>query len=268
MRRRDFIVMAGAAAFAWPHVARAQQAGRLVRIGIVSGQPRTASIWVSFGQRLRELGYREGENLAFEYVDAHGEPRLIDEAMREFVRRKVDMIVASGNDIVLKSAIAATTIVPIIMVAIDYDPVERGYVKTLSHPGGNITGVFFEQVELAAKRLELLHQAFPSLHAATVFWDTLSADQWHALQRASAALNLRLAGVEMRQQPYDYEQALSASPSDARGFLVPMTSSIFFRDRARIAEFALQHRIPSIFALREWVDAGGLISYGPSITGM
>ncbi|HEV2547533.1 MAG TPA: ABC transporter substrate-binding protein [Stellaceae bacterium] len=268
MRRRALLLAIGAALLALPLMSRAQAPAKLVRVGIVSGQPRTEPLWTAFDQRLRELGYREGENLTIEYLDAHGETRLIREAMQELVRRKVDIIVASGNEIVLRSALAATTTLPIVMVAIDYDPVERGYVKTLAHPGGNITGLFFQQVELAAKRLELLHQAFPDLHGATVFWDAASADQWHALERAGAALNLRLVGVEMREQPYDYEQALSAAPTAARGVLVQMTSSIFFRDRAHIADFELRHRIPAIFAFREFTAAGGLMSYGPSITGM
>jgi ABC-type uncharacterized transport system substrate-binding protein len=267
MRRRDFIAVLGSAA-SWPLAARAEEQPKTLRVGIVSGQTRTAPHWVAFAQRLRERGYREGENLVVEFLDAHSETDLIQEAMKELVRRKVDVIIATGNEVVLKSAIASTTTLPIVMVAIDYDPLERGYIETLARPGGNITGVYFQQIELAAKRLDLMRQAFAGLSAATVFWDPLSADQWHAVERAGAKLNLRLTGVELRQQPYDYEQALSRSPPDARDLLMAMSSPIFFRDRARLADFALRRRMPSIFALREWVDAGGLISYGPSISGM
>jgi putative tryptophan/tyrosine transport system substrate-binding protein len=269
MRRRDFIAVLGGAA-AWPLAARAQSPPKTLRVGIVSGQPRTAPHWVAFAQRLRELGYREGENLVVDYLDARSETGLIQEAMKELVRRKADVIIATGNEVVLKSAIASTTTLPIVMVAIDYDPLERGYIETLARPGGNITGVYFQQIELAAKRLDLMRQAFAGLSAATVFWDLLSADQWRAVERAAAKLklNLRLVGVELRQQPYDYEQALSRSPPDARDLLMVMSSPIFFRDRARLADFALRHQMASIFALREWVDAGGLISYGPSISGM
>jgi putative ABC transport system substrate-binding protein len=110
--------------------------------------------------------------------------------------------------------------------------------------------------------------AFPDMQAATVFWDRLSSDQWQAAQRAAPALGLRLAGIELREQPYDYDGALALVPSDYRGSLFVMVSPFFFRDRARLAEFTLRHRILSMFAFREWVDAGGLLSYGPSITGM
>jgi putative tryptophan/tyrosine transport system substrate-binding protein len=111
-------------------------------------------------------------------------------------------------------------------------------------------------------------EAFPDLHAATVFWDAPSADQWRVVQSAASALGVRLFGSELREQPYDYEQPFAQTPSDYRGCLFVMTSPFLFRDRARVAEFALQHRMLSMFAFREWVDAGGLLSYGPNIVGM
>jgi putative tryptophan/tyrosine transport system substrate-binding protein len=268
MRRREFIVVLAALAAAPVSVSRAQAPPKLLRVGIVSGQPRTAPLWVAFDGRLRELGYREGENLTVEYLDTHGETSLVQEGMKELVRRKVDVIVAGGNETVLEAAIGATTTLPIVMVAIDYDPLERGYVKTLARPGGTITGVFFRQIELAVKRLDIMRQAFAGVRAATVFWDPLSADQWRAVARAGAELDLRLFGVELSQQPYDYEQALSQSPTEARNVLMVMTSTVFFRERDRIADVARRHRMASIFALREYVDAGGLISYGASIGGM
>jgi len=157
---------------------------------------------------------------------------------------------------------------PIVMTAIDYDPLARGYLSNLARPTGNVTGIFFQQIELATKRLQVVTEAFPDLRAATVFWDESSADQWGAAQSTASALGLRLFGSKLHEQPYDYEQAFAQAPSDHRGWLFVMTSPFFFRDRARLAEFALRHRMPSVFAFREWVDAGGLLSYGPSITGM
>jgi putative tryptophan/tyrosine transport system substrate-binding protein len=154
------------------------------------------------------------------------------------------------------------------MIAIDYDPLARGYVANLARPTGNITGLTLQQIELAAKRLQLMKHAFPDRQSATVFWDRSSADQWQATQSAAATLAIRLAGVELRELPYDYEGALTHAPADHRGILIVMTSVVLFRDRARLADFALRHRIPSMFAFREWVEPGGLMSYGPSITGM
>jgi putative ABC transport system substrate-binding protein len=253
-------------AVAWPLAARAQQPG-VLRVGLVGGQPRSSPIYAAFLERLAELGYQEGSNFTFEFIQAANLEEFA-RGIRELVARKVGILVASGSEVALKAALAATHTLPIVFTAIDYDPLARGYVTNLARPTGNVTGIFFQQIELATKRLQVVTEAFPDLRAATVFWDASSADQWAAMQSAALALGLRLFGSELHGQPYDYEQAFAQAPSDHRGWLFVMTSPFFFRDRARLAEFALQHRTPSVFAFREWVDAGGLLSYGPSITGM
>jgi putative ABC transport system substrate-binding protein len=214
----------------------------MLRVGVVSGQQRSASIYAAFLQRMTELGYQEGKNFAFEFLQA---ANIEDYApgYRELVARKVDILVATGPEISLKSALAATNTLPIVITAIDYDPLALGYATSLARPGGNITGVFFQQIELTTKRLQLVKDAFPDMQTATLFWDRLSADQWQAAQGAAPTLGLRLAGIELREQPYDYEGALTQAPSDYRGSLFVMTSPFFFRDRARLAEFALRHRI-------------------------
>ena len=125
-----------------------------------------------------------------------------------------------------------------------------------------------QQIDLTTKRLQVVKDVFPDLRAATVFWDWISADQFRAVQSAALAIGVQLFGSELREQPYDYETALEQAPSDYRAWLFVMTSPFLFRDRARLAEFALRHRAASVFAFREWVDAGGLLSYGPSINGM
>jgi putative ABC transport system substrate-binding protein len=151
------------------------------------------------------------------------------------------------------------------MLAIDYDPIARGYVTSLARPTGNITGMSLQQIELAEKRVQILKDAFPDLRAATTFWDAISADQWGAAQTAATTLGFQIAGIEVRDPPYDYERALAQSAPDHRGGLIVMVSPFFFRDRVRLAEFALRHRIVSMFGFREWVEAGGLLSYGPNI---
>jgi putative ABC transport system substrate-binding protein len=135
-------------------------------------------------------------------------------------------------------------------------------VKSLARPGGNVTGVFFQQIELAFKRVQLLKDAFPNLQTATVFWDAISADQWRVTQKAAEALGLRVTGIELRQTPYDYERAFAQSPLDYRDELLVMVSPFFYRDRAQLGDLVLRHRMVSMFGLREWVDAGGLLSYG------
>jgi putative ABC transport system substrate-binding protein len=138
----------------------------------------------------------------------------------------------------------------------------------LARPGGNVTGVFFQQVQLATKRLQFMRDVLPSIEAATVFWNANSIEQWQATQSAGSALGLRLAGIELKETRYDYEAALASAAPDYRGDLVVMTSTEFFFDRERLANIALRHRIPSVFAFREWVEVGGLLSYGPNIRAM
>jgi putative ABC transport system substrate-binding protein len=265
VRRRKFITLVGGAA-AWPVGARGQVATAL-RVGTVAGAQRAAPHWAAFEQRMAQLGYQQGENFTFDFVQAS----TIEEfelGYRQLAARKVDILVALGPEIALKSALATTRTLPIVMVAIDYDPLARGYVTSLARPTGNVTGLSFQQIEVAAKRVQIIKDAFPGLESATVFWDDGSADQWQATQDAAARLGLRLSGIELREPPYDYERALAEAPADHRAVLIVPTSPFFFRDRSRLAEFALRHRMKSVFVFREWVEAGGLVSYGPSITGL
>jgi putative ABC transport system substrate-binding protein len=267
VRRREFITLLSGAAAAWPLTVRAQQAGKVLRIGLVSGQPRSAPNILAFEQRLAEIGYQEGKNFIFDFVQA-ASLEAWEAGYRELAAHKVDIIVAPGNEIALKSALATADGLPIVMIAIDYDPLARGYVSSLARPSGNVTGVFLRQIELVVKRLQVVKDGFPDMQTATVFWDRISADQWEAARDASGKLGLRLAGIELQEQPYDYERAFAEAPPDYRQNLFVMISPFLFRDRARLADFALRNRIVSTFAFREFVEAGGLLSYGPSITGM
>jgi putative ABC transport system substrate-binding protein len=266
MRRRDFMTMVGGAA-ALPLVSHAQEPDKILRIGTASTQPRSVPFWRAFEQRMNELGYQEGKNYRFEYLAVPDIDRY-ESGYREVAARGLDVIIASGPEIALKSAIASSNTIPIVMVAIDYDPFARGYVTSLANPVGNVTGLFLQQIELTAKRLQLLKSEFHDLKAVTVFWDRITADQWEAAQRAGAALGLRLYGVELRDPPYDYEKALAQVAVEDRGTLLVLVSPFFFRDRQRQADVALREHLVSMFGLREWVDAGGLLSYGPSINGM
>jgi putative ABC transport system substrate-binding protein len=271
MIRRQFISLLGGAAAApsifWPLAAGAQQRVKMLRIGSAGTNEGTEPWWVAFFQRLRELGYVEGQNLAIEYIKVNG-PNDLTEAMKELLRRKVDIIVAAGAEAALKVAVAVTDKLPIVMLAFDYDPFAHGYVKSLARPGGNVTGVFLQQIELVAKRVQIFKDAFPEIPAATVFWDRFSADQWPAMKNAGATLGVSLFGVELRDPPYDYEQALAQSPPDHRGALIMSTSPLFVVDFERIAGFALAHRMVSVFNGRAAVEAGGLLSYGPDTFGM
>jgi putative ABC transport system substrate-binding protein len=268
IERRTFLVALGGAAASWPLAARGQQPPAILRVGLVGVQPRTTAIYVAFLQRMAELGYEEGKNLVFDYVQV---PNIegYERGYQELAARNVDIFFASGPEIALKSALAAAGTQPIVMVAVDYDPLARAYVTSLARPIGNLTGIFFQQIELTAKRLQLVKEAFPDLQAVTVFWDRISADQWQAVQSAAVELGLRLVGIEFREQPYDYERAAAQLPSDGRRVVIVLTSPVFaVPDRARLPDFALRHGVASMFSLREFVNVGGFMSYGASFTAM
>jgi putative ABC transport system substrate-binding protein len=144
-------------------------------VGVTSVQSRTAPVYLAFAKRMAELGYEEGKNFTFEFVQA---PNVAgySAAFRDLADRGVDIMVATGPEANLRAAIAVAGARPIVMIATDFDPFARGYVKSLARPGGNITGVFFQQLELTVKRTQLLRDAFPALSGATVFWDQVSAD--------------------------------------------------------------------------------------------
>src|SRR6516165_10945076 len=196
MRRREFIRLFSSSVVAWPLTARAQQA-TMLRVGIVTIQPRSASMYAAFDQRLRELGHVEGQNLALHYVNPEHQAGGNAGAIEELLRRKVDIILVTYKS-TLKAALGAGVTVPIVMVAVDYDPLALGFVKSLARPGGNVTGLYLQQLDLAKKRVELLTQALPSVQAATVFWDAESEDQWKATSSAVAEFGLQLTGVELR----------------------------------------------------------------------
>ena len=267
MRRRDFITLVGGVTSTWPLVTRAQQQPKTLRVGTVAGTPKSSPHWAAFERRMAELGYHEGKNFLFDFLQVASADEF-EGGYRKLAARAPDVILATGPEIGLRSAIAVTQTLPIVMIAIDYDPIARGYVTSLARPSNNVTGVVFQQIELAAKRIQLIRDAFPARPAATMFWDQLSADQWEAARKTAAALGLQLSGVELREPPYDYESAIGQAPVEHRGMLMVPTSPVFFRDRARLADFALRHRILSMFVFREFVDAGGLLSYGPSITAL
>src|SRR5918997_746953 len=253
MRRREFIVLLGSSAATWPLTVRGQQPPSFVRVGLTGVQPRTVAINVAFLERMAELGYEEGKNFSFEYVQAANVAGY-EVAYRELASRKVDILLASGPEVGLKSALATAGMRPVVMVAIDYDPLARGYVRNLARPGANLTGISFQQIELTEKRLQVVKEAFPAMQAIAVFWDEISADQWHAAENAAPRLGLRLAGVEFREQPYDYERALAKLPLEHRRVLMVLTSPVFaVPDRARLPDFALRHRMASIFFLRQYV---------------
>ncbi len=265
MRRREFIGLIGGAATAWPLSARGQSSAKILRVATANVNPRSAPQWAAFLQRLAELGYKEDDNLIFDHLQISSTDTWLA-GYREVVARKPDILVAAGPEISLKAAVASTDSLPIVMIAVDYNPLAKGYVKSLSSPAGNISGVYLQGVELVGKRLQLLKQAFPDVTALTVFWDQSSTDYWDAVQPTASQLGLKLTGVEFSARPYNYERA--AGNPQAGSFLYAVGSPFFFLDRALLAEFAIRNRLLSMSDLRESVAAGNLISYGPPLPAM
>ena len=237
--------------------------GRVFHIGIVAGAPRSDPAHVAFEDRLLQLGYVEGRNLRIDFIQGEDMGRLAA-AVREFARRGVDVIVV-GAEAPLKAAIAASHSTPVVFRAVDFDPLAKGYIASLAHPGGNLTGVMLQQPELVAKRLDLLTQAVPNIARIVLLYDVSGEDQREAAERAASALGIPLEAIELRNPPYDYEQAL-AETDGARGDARVITSSPFNRPGA--AEAALRHRLPSIGIGRGADKASFLMSYGPSLPDM
>jgi putative ABC transport system substrate-binding protein len=265
MQRRQFLGAIGGAA-AWPMAARAQQAPKTLRVGTANAQPRTAPQWVAFVQRMAELGYKEGDNFNYDHIQIPNADAW-ESSYRTIVARKPDILLGAGPEQSLRAAIAATDGLPVVMIAVDYDPLAKGYVRSLSRPSGNVTGVYFQNVELVGKRLALVKEAFPGATTMTVFWDKASADHWAAMQAAAPRSGIELTGFEFSKQPYDYDRAFAEAAARSN-FFYAGGSPFFFRDRTRLADLAIKHRMASIAELREHVMVGSLMSYGPSLTAM
>jgi putative tryptophan/tyrosine transport system substrate-binding protein len=265
MRRRQFLGVIGGAAV-WPVAAGAQQVPKALRVGTANAQPRTAPQWIAFVRGMAELGYKEGENFIYDHVQIQNAEGW-EAGYRQIIAGKPDVVLAAGPEASLKAALGVAGGVPVVMIAVDYDPLAKGYVQSLSRSSETVTGIYFQNVELVGKRLEILKQAFPEVTTMTVFWDRSSADHWAVMQAVAGQFGLKLNGIEFRERPYDYERAIAGAAS-AGSFLYAGGSPFFFLDRVLLAEFAIQHRLMTAGETRELVAAGGLISYGPSLTAM
>jgi len=269
MDRRRFLLTPVAGVVGPPLTTAAQQAARVFRIGAVSaGAPRSSPHWVAFAQRLAELGYVEGKNVVTEFRTADGHPERFPALMKDLMRLNVDVILPVGPEGSLRAAQQATTTIPIVVVAIDYDPIARGYVGGLSHPGGNTTGLFLRQPELTPKRLELLAEVAPKVRRIVAFWDPFSSDQLKEAEAAARSAGLQMQSIEFRDPPYSFEGPMRAAMRQQVGALLGLASPIFFRQRTEMAQVAIKHRLPSITPFREAAEAGLLMAYGASLPDM
>jgi putative tryptophan/tyrosine transport system substrate-binding protein len=266
--RREFITLLGGAAAAWPIAARGQQSGRIARIGILStANPRSSSFYQSFERRLRDLGHIEGQNIAFEYRNAEGEVDRLPDLAAELARLGPSIIVSATAD--ATSAVKrATSTIPILVVAVNYDPIALGYVDNLARPGGNVTGLFFQHLELLAKRFGLFKEMLPSVGRVAVFSDSFTTDQLDAVQVANQAVGLELRPLHLQNPPYDFETAFRLAAQSGAEAVMVLESAPIFRDRTQIVQLAKDNRLPTSFAFREYVEVGGLVSYGVNFSSM
>src|SRR6516225_3476863 len=261
-KRREFITLLGGAA-AWPLAASAQQSG-VRTIGFLGQSTRSAaSEWTAaFVQRLRELGWTENRTITIEYRWAEGREERFAEIAAEFARLKVDAIIASGTPAVIASR-QATSVIPIVF------PVASGLVATLARPGGNVTGLATLGADLAGKRLELLREVVPGLRRLAIMGNVANVFtvlELHELQGAAHTLGLEVATLEIRQAQ-DIAPAFEALKSRADALYV-CPQGLASTNRIRINTLALGERLPTMHGYREYVEAAGLMSYGPNFPDM
>ena len=264
MRRREFISLLGGAA-AWPLAARAQQPGKLPTIGFLgSTTPSVAGQWVSaFVQRLRELGWIEGRTVAIEVRWAEGHSERFAEIAAEFVGLKVDVIVTHNTPTVL-AAKQATSVIPIVFATAG-DPLGSGLVTNLARPGGNVTGLSSQGSDLAGKQLELLREVVPALRRLAILANFASSYpllETREVQAAARTLGLEVATFEIRQAE-DIAPAFEALKGRADALYIVL-DPLIITNRVRINTLALSARLPTMHTVREPVEAGGLMSYGPN----
>jgi putative ABC transport system substrate-binding protein len=258
MTRRRFLIITGTSALVAPRAARAQPTGRARTIGILAS---AASRVLAFEEGLRELGWVEGNTVRFERrlgVDYREYLRLA----KELVRVPIDVIFV-GNAPAVRAAREATSTIPIVMVT--GDPVSSGFVASLARPSANVTGLAIMHTELSGKRLEILAQALPTARRIAVLANPENPStpaMLDATERSASALGIRLLRFEAAA-PEKAASALAAAAREHADALVVLGDPMFFSNRRRLVEAATQHRLPSMWEWREYVEAGGLLAYGP-----
>ena len=272
MDRREFLGTLAGGLLTAPLAAKAQQAAKIPRIGWLANNPAgSPHLLEAFLQGLRDLGYVEGRNVVIEYRDAEGKLERLPALAAELVALKVDVIVAAGPPAAL-AAKQATRTLPIVFAS-SGDPVTSGLVTSLARPGGNVTGLSAVAPELVGKCLEQLKQAVPGVSRVAVLWQPGGlgerTDKYilKEAEVAARALGVRLQFVEARG-PADFDRAFSDMTRARAGALTVLSTPMFVSERRRLVDLAAKNRLPAVYPWREFVDAGGLMSYGPNLADM
>jgi putative ABC transport system substrate-binding protein len=264
--RREFIITLGGAAAAWPVAARAQQPiGKIRHLGVLLPGPPDSSFGKAMRDRLRELGYTDGRDLMLEIRWAEGKPERLTQLSAELAALKLDAIIAFTTPAAIATRKATATI-PIVFLYVG-DPVGAGVVPSLAHPGGNATGISLLATELSAKRLEILLEIAPNTSRVAMFWnDTNTGMVLRAREAQDAATKL---GVTIQSTGVhdliDFDPAFAMIESGRIDALLTLVDPFTSQHRKRIVEFAARRRLPAIYEAGEFVETGGLISYGPNL---
>jgi putative tryptophan/tyrosine transport system substrate-binding protein len=268
MDRRQFLLTSAAGALAAPLGARAQQVGRVYRIGIIltAASSEAGHLTKALDERLRELGYVEGRNIAFERRFAEGKQERLRALAEELVRLKVDVIVAGSNPVV--AAIKQTTATIPVVMPVSRDPVGAGFVASLSRPGGNITGLSNDPgPEIHGKGLAILKEAVPGISRVAYLWNPVppGSDTYRkAVESAATRLGVTLRPTQVRGRD-EFERAFTIMVQERADAVVVAQDPLLFSARSQLALQAATHRLPAMYGNREYVEAGGLMSYGPNI---
>lgn len=262
MKRREFIWLIGSAASAMPFALRAQPVKAPVVGFLVPGNEASHGAWVAaFAKRLTELGWTDGRNVTIEYRWASGDNQRMAEFAADFVARKVNVIVSSANGVNL--AARATSSIPIVFAAFN-DPIASGLVQTLSRPGGNVTGLTVQPNDLASKRVDLLREIVPDMRRLSALASIIGsgfAQETAGIRSSAAALNVEADILELRSVD-DIAPALARLKARRPDAVYVLSEPLTNANKVQILQVINNERLPTIFGFREFVDAGGLMSYG------
>jgi putative ABC transport system substrate-binding protein len=267
MKRREFLMLAGGAAASWPLAAYAQRAARTFRIGYLALLPgEDATLLKPFSQRLQELGYSEGNNMTLEYRSAEGRPERLAQLATELAQANPDVLVAGLGTLAAKAAAAATKTIPVVFSNVG-DPVGAGLIASLARPGANVTGISAQASEVAAKRLQILEDFVPGKQPIAVLLNPDTPFSASALRevKSAAEQSHRVLQVFEARTPGELRTGIEAAVKSGAGGLIALEDPLILGAKREIVEQVAAARLPTMYGLREFPEAGGLASYGPDL---
>jgi putative ABC transport system substrate-binding protein len=251
-----------AAASGLPLSVAAQTEKRSARVAYLGTSGRESETFLAFSDELRSFGFDENRNLQVTHSDYVADLGSLSLKAAEFVHATPDVLVADGPETVVRALRNATSTIPIVVVAVNYDPIGRGYGATLAHPGGNVTGIYFRSPELVGKQLGLLTEMVPGATRVAVLWGAEVQDEFDAAQLAAPLLGLQIEPLKLGDPPYDFEAAFRTIAERGAPMALILSTPYFVPHRQEVAGLTIRYGLPALFRFRSYVAAGGLLSYG------